>query len=249
MLGTGASQAIGAGLAGVAVFIIAFALAYRGRFRTVGLIGAAGLTVAAVAGVVASAFGVGPLARLWADTGFTIRIEYWKGTLATFEALPIFGTGPDGLKRIMGQYRPESYVALLGEENKLDAAHNIVLHFAATIGVVGAFAWLIVMIGALVLLAHRVVRGPVASPALAAAITGAFVAYLVQGMVSIDMLPLIAIGWTLAGIALAYSMPDVSPTHPHPISMVACARVCALIHVRAHRAPKTKKRTSASRRR
>jgi hypothetical protein len=49
----------------------------------------------------------------------------------------------------------------------------------------------------------RIVRKPVASIGLTASVAGAFTAYFIQGMVSIDMLPLLATGWLVAGLALA----------------------------------------------
>ena len=202
---TKATQAYAAGAAGIAVFIIIFAIAYRGTGRKFALAGAGVVVVAGVAGLVSSFTGRGPVAALWADSGFETRVEYWKASWATFTNLPVFGTGPSGLKRIMGEYRPESYVELLGHENKLDAAHNLALQFAATLGTVGVILWLIIMIGAAVLLVRRCILGTVVSPVLVASVAGAFSAYLVQGFVSIDMLPLLAIGWLLAGMSVALS--------------------------------------------
>lgn len=207
---TNASQSIGAGVAAIGVFIVAFAVAYRGPHRRISLSVGALVAVIGVLGLVTSFFGIGPLARLWTDTGFAIRQEYWKATWNTFINLPLFGTGPDGLKRIMGEYRPESYVALLGEENKLDAAHNIALQIAATLGVVGILFWSIVFVGSLSLIIRRVIVGPNSSPVVAATLLAAFVAYLVQGAVSIDMLPLLAVGWLIAGLSVAYSAREVS---------------------------------------
>lgn len=210
LVGTQAAQAAGAGLAGLAVAFVAFTIAYRGRFRRLGLAVSALVVAVGVLAVAASVAGRGPLARFWADSGFEIRVEYWKATIATFSHLPFFGTGPDGLKRYMGEFRPDSYVVLLGEENKLDAAHNIALQVAATLGTVGLGLWLVVFVGAVVLLTRRLILGPVSSPVLAAGISGALAAYLVQGMVSIDMLPLICLGWVLAGVSIAYSRSEVS---------------------------------------
>lgn len=226
--GTGASQAVLATGAGVSVFVVALALAYRGPRRVVGLVAAAAVAIAAVTGVILAAVG-SPLLNLRADSGFEIRVEYWKATWATFVHQPLLGTGPDGLKRVMGEYRPDSYVALLGEENKLDAAHNIALHFAATLGIVGVVLWLMVMIGALVVLGRRIVIGPVASPALAASLAGAFAAYLAQGSVSVDVLPLLAVGWLVAGLAAAYSDARVSSDVGEPGNSGA-----AMLRGRAH---------------
>jgi len=215
---TQASQAYAAGAAGIAILIVVFAVSYRGRGRKLALAGAGVVVLGAIAGLISSFTGRGPVAAFWADSGFETRVEYWKASWATFTNLPVFGTGPSGLKRIMGEYRPDSYVELLGHENKLDAAHNLALQFAVTLGVVGVVLWLIVMIGSAALLLRRCISGPVASPILYASIAGAFGAYLVQGAVSVDMLPLLSIGWLLAGMSVALSR-DESQLGDQPIGV------------------------------
>lgn len=67
----------------------------------------------------------------------------------------------------------------------------------------GLVMWIVAFFGTgLVLLVH-IVRASVTSIALTASVAGAFTAYVVQGMVSIDMVPLLATGWLMAGLALA----------------------------------------------
>ena len=192
--------ALAAGLVGLGV---AYGLLYRGRFRVAGLATAGLVVVAGALLLVASFFSVGPLARLWSERTFDIRQEYWMSAWRIMNGLPIFGTGPDGFARYVGEYRPESYVELLGPVLRVSAAHNVALQFGAVLGWLGLLLWIVLFLGALVLLFTRVVRGPVASIGLTASVFGALVAYVIQGMVSIDMLPLLATGWLVAGLALA----------------------------------------------
>jgi O-antigen ligase len=200
---TQAQQGPAALAAGVVALGVAYALLYRGRWRVQGLI-ASGVVVAAGLGLlVASFFAVGPLARLWSETTFDIRQEYWQSAWRIMNGLPIFGTGPDGFARYVGEYRPESYVELLGPVLRVSAAHNVALQFGAVLGWLGLILWVVVFAGALILLFLRIVRAPVASIGLTASLFGALVAYVVQGMVSIDMLPLLATGWLVAGLSLA----------------------------------------------
>jgi O-antigen ligase len=198
--------ALAAGLVGLGV---AYALLYRGRFRVAGLAAAGVVVVSGALLLVASFFSVGPLARLWSESTFDIRQEYWMSAWRIMNGLPIFGTGPDGFARYVGEYRPESYVELLGPVLRVSAAHNVALQFGAVLGWLGLLLWIVLFLGALVLLLVRIVRAPVASIGLTASVFGALVAYVIQGMVSIDMLPLLATGWLVAGLALAMAQEPV----------------------------------------
>ncbi len=189
--------------AGLVVLGISWSLLYRGRYRAVAL-GAAGVTfILGAALMVASFFAVGPLARLWAEQTFDIRQEYWQSAIRIMNALPVFGTGPDSFSRYVAEYRPESYVELLGPVLRVSAAHNVALQFGAVLGYPGLILWAILFGGTAILLLIRLLKGSVGIIALTASVAGAFVAYVVQGMVSIDMLPILATGWTLAGLAIA----------------------------------------------
>jgi len=202
--------------AGVVALGVAFALLYRGRYRAVGLAASAAVLVVGGALLVMSFFAVGPLARLWSERTFDIRQEYWQSAINIMNGLPVFGTGPDGFSRYVAEFRPESYVELLGPTLRVSAAHNIALQFGAVLGWLGLVLWIILFVGTGVLLLVRIVRKPVASIGLTASVAGAFTAYFIQGMVSIDMLPLLATGWLVAGLALACVREPAPETAPEP---------------------------------
>jgi O-antigen ligase len=198
--------------AGVVALGIAYALLYRGRFRVAGLAASAVVLVLGGALLVMSFFAVGPLARLWSERTFDIRQEYWQSAINIMNGLPVFGTGPDGFSRYVAEFRPESYVELLGPTLRVSAAHNIALQFGAVLGWAGLILWIVLFVGTGIALLVRIVRAPVASIGLTASVAGAFTAYFIQGMVSIDMLPLLATGWLVAGLALALArepLPEV----------------------------------------
>ena len=200
--------------AGVVALGVTYALLYRGRFRVAGLAASAVVLVLGGLLLVMSFFAVGPLARLWAERTFDIRQEYWQSAINIMNGLPVFGTGPDGFSRYVAEYRPESYVELLGPVLRVSAAHNVALQFGAVLGWLGLILWVILFVGTGIVLLVRIVRKPVASIGLTASVAGAFTAYFIQGMVSIDMLPLLATGWLVAGLALACvrePAPDAAP--------------------------------------
>lgn len=188
---------------GAVAFGVIYSIAYRGRFRVAGLVASAVVIVLGIVGVVMSFIGVGPLTALWSDRTFAIRQQYWQSGWNILNAHPVFGTGPDGFARYVAEYRPESYVELLGPVLRVSAAHNIPLQIGATMGWVALAMWLIAMLGTAVLLVVRVVRAPVWQNTLTASVAGGLAAYLIQGIVSIDMLPVLATGWMVAGLAFA----------------------------------------------
>jgi O-antigen ligase len=227
---TASSQGPAALGAGVVAFGVAYAVLYRGRFRVAGLAASAGVLVLGGVLLVMSLSAVGPLARLWSERTFDIRQEYWQSAINIMNGLPVFGTGPDGFSRYVAEYRPESYVELLGPTLRVSAAHNIALQFGAVLGWAGLILWIVLFVGTGIALLVRIVRAPVASIGLTASVSGAFTAYFIQGMVSIDMLPLLATGWLVAGLALALArepLPEVAP-EPSEVPKTRKAKAAAV---------------------
>jgi O-antigen ligase len=202
--------------AGVVALGVCFAVLNRGRFRVAGLIASATVLVAGGALLIGSFVGSGPLAVLWSDRTFSIRQQYWQAAIQIMNGLPIFGTGPDGYSRYVAEFRPESYVERLGPTLRVSAAHNIALQFGAVLGWFGLILWAVLFVGTAVALLLRIVRAPVGSVGLTASVAGAFAAYVIQGMVSIDMLPLLATGWLVAGLALALAREPLPETIEEP---------------------------------
>lgn len=204
---TGAEQGPASIVIGAIAMLALWALTYDGARRKAAL-ASAGTAVAVVAGVVLASFaGFGPLAFLWQDANFRIRQGTWLTAWDTARALPAFGTGPDGLQRYANQYAPDFYIDLVGTRITLSAAHNVPLQYAATLGLVAGVIWVLAMFGAAALLLLTMARYRVTDATVAASVGGAFVAYLTQAMVSIDMGGLLATGWLLLGLVVALLLP------------------------------------------
>lgn len=202
--------------AGVAALAVSYGLLYRGRHRKLFLAGSGTVVVLGLLSAFGSVAQLGPLGGIWQQQTFQIRQQYWQSAINIMNGVPVFGTGPDGFSRYVAEYRPESYVELLGPVLRVSAAHNIALQFGAVLGYVGLILWIVLFVGTGLLLLVRIVRKPVASIGLTASVAGAFVAYFIQGMVSIDMLPLLATGWLVAGLALACAREPVPLAAPEP---------------------------------
>lgn len=200
---TTALQGPAALAAGVVAFVIAYGLLYRGPHRKAGLIAVGALVLLCLVALVLSLVAVGPIASLWRDSGFVGRQMHWGSGLRILAGEPWFGTGPGGFTRYVSEYRPESYLQARGPFVRISASHNIALQFGAVLGFPGLILWLLAFLGTAFALTMRIVRAPVISIGLTASVAAAFTTFLVQGMVSIDMLPLLATGWLIAGLALA----------------------------------------------
>jgi len=203
-------------VAGLGAAWVVWVLAYRGPRRVTALAVTGVLVVVSLALLALSLVDIGPLKILWADYTVQVRQQYWATGWNMTTGLPIFGSGPDGFARYVSEFRPESYVELLGPVRRVSAAHNIALQFGATLGIVGLLLWLVLMGSLLVLLLLRAARAQIAPVMLVVGVGGAWTAYIVQGMVSIDMLPLLATGWLVAGLAIACAREPVPVTEPPP---------------------------------
>ncbi len=190
-------------LAGLAGLALAWLLMTRGsRQRTARLV-VLGVVLAGVAALVATWVGTGPFSIIRNDENALARIVFWQAGWNTMLDNPVLGTGPGSFARYVAESRPESFIAVSGGDMRPSAVHNIFLQFGATLGWPGLLAWFTLFVGTLAYLARRLMAGTIESRALAASLVGAVTAYLVQGLVSIDVPSLIAVGWLVTGLAIA----------------------------------------------
>jgi hypothetical protein len=180
------------------------AIQWRGPQRIWVALGLGLAAVASIALTVLGLLGSGPLTRLWASESTGFRKTFWDTAWRIMNALPIWGTGPDGLARYVGEYRTEQYILEQGADDYLNAAHNVPLQYGATIGFLGLVAWIAVFMGTAVLLvlAAWTLRSP---SWIVAASGGVLAVYVSQALISIDELRLKEMGWLAVGIAIALS--------------------------------------------
>jgi len=139
------------------------------------------------------------------ETGLD-AMAYWSTGWNTITGLPIFGTGPDSLRRFAGEFQSDSLVSLLGAEIKTDDAHNIFLTIGANLGVIAMLGAIIILIGSAVLALRRSIIGPVESVSLIASITAALIAFITVSLLSIMSLATLSLGLCIAGLAFSLSM-------------------------------------------
>lgn len=172
----------------------------------------AGTILLVLAIVVSGAFGAVPGPRkleslaVLDSKGIDQRTYIWAGTVSMIEANPLLGVGPGGFGRAFAHHRPSrGGLSLISA----DEAHDIFLDRAATAGfpALAAQLWLLALVGVGTWRARRVL--PEHLRWLLGAFGGMLVAYLLQGLVSIDAIALVLLSWLAIGSLLVLGDPAV----------------------------------------
>ena len=172
---------------------------------------ALGAGVIALLGVVAGIFGmlqVGPLSSFLYKPSITFRGDYWRAGFAIFKSHLILGVGPDRFGAYFRQYRDARQALRRGPDDASDAAHNVVIHIAATAGIFALLLYLL-LIGTIIWFGLRALRSASGRRQLmVAAVFGAWMAYQIQSLISIDNLGIAVWGWSLGGVIVGLAQPE-----------------------------------------
>lgn len=152
------------------------------------------LIAAGVLAVVLGTWAVGVYSVERPDSGIvpasvSVRAQWWSAAVGLGLESPIVGNGPNAFSIFGVQHRTEFDAVAFGYEFP-DDPHSVPLSFLANSGTVGLLAFLGV-IGYLSALGWRQRNRP-----LVVALSGLVLAYLIQGLVSIDELSLRLLFWS-----------------------------------------------------
>jgi O-antigen ligase len=202
------------------------------RLGQVVVLGAAAALVGTVLTVASgSTSWAGPAADLHLLRSVTLeqRAELWRGALGVIADEPVLGSGPDTMLDAFPPHRSRE-AARIAELN-VDAAHNVFLHRAAGAGLPALAAYLVVVVAAL---RRAWSRRATADPLALAAFGGGLAAYLAQGLVSIDVIPLAFLGWVLVGAVGGITSPPpprqvaVTPVPAVAVAVIGTAALAVL---------------------
>lgn len=133
------------------------------------------------------------------------RFWTWKSAFEGFKDRPILGYGPENFPVVFDKhFDPRHFAPGQGSETWFDRAHNIVLDYLATTGIVGLAAWLSFIVLIFVQI-RRVIRRHALSTFEEALLIGVPVAYVVQSLVLFDVLPIFMNLGLVAALAVAAS--------------------------------------------
>ena len=151
-----------------------------------------------------------------AASSFAGRVGKWQAALAMARARPVAGFGLDLYGDWYHAYRPVSDALERGLRSTADAAHSVVLQLLAGGGVPLAVAYVCFVVAVGLAAWRAIARAHGEQRLLLGGLAGAWVAYQVQALISIDVPPLAVLHWTLAGLLVAASAPRVEPAEAHP---------------------------------
>lgn len=138
------------------------------------------------------------------------RLAIWQGTQKLIAARPLLGYGPDSLGQVFPRVYPPELVYYQGRGLDVDRAHNLILDWTVTLGVLGLFAGVAVLF---VVLksgwrtladdAGQSAQGSRTRELLVIGALAALVGNLAGTLVSFDSLSTLACAWLLAGVVVA----------------------------------------------
>ena len=132
----------------------------------------------------------------------TFRGDYWQaGTHMALEN-PITGVGLDGFRDNYRSTLTFERAARLGAGEAVDSAHNIFIDLAAGGGIFLLFAYLLILLLALVKVLSQF-KTLTEFDATYTVLVGAWVGYLLQSVISINQIGLAIWGWCLTGFLIA----------------------------------------------
>lgn len=136
--------------------------------------------------------------------GDTLQIRYfiWAGTVNMLRDHPIFGAGLNGFKTLYtNQYRLPQF------QEEFQYPHNLLLTFWAETGLLGLFAFLSILVGALGLIIRTLRRTP--QPIFGATLIAVIFYWMIHGVVDVPYFKndLSLEFWTILALVEVYAQP------------------------------------------
>lgn len=143
------------------------------------------------------------------DTSTAERSMIYRVAFEAIVARPVFGVGPDGMAAVYLALRPPETARMLFLTPTETSTHSWLLHYALGTGVVGLAAFVVMTAVGLVGSWGRVARPDGLAPAIGSI---AAVAYLAQGLVTINSIVTDMLFWTSIGLM---GVPPSASFRPH----------------------------------
>jgi hypothetical protein len=193
----------GFGLALVTLYKLR-SLNYKSKFAEFSTIGSY-LLLVFIGGLTAllGALQKGPLAEYIYKPSVSLRGEYWLAGINMALEKPLTGVGMDSYGDWYRRSRDAQALIVPGPNTVTNAAHNVPIDFLAYGGFPLFFAYLgFIMVGLIALI--KVVRRQKSYDWVFVSISGIWLAYHLQSVISINQIGLTIWGWVLTGCIVAY---------------------------------------------
>jgi O-antigen ligase len=153
--------------------------------------------------VILGIFSYGPLGNLLYKRSNSARMYYWDAAWKMTLEHPFFGVGLDNYGQWYRRSRSVDSVQEFGIDSISDVAHNVFLEFSTSGGFLFAFSYVGICFLTLLSIIRTLRRGVVFNRSYSA-LVGAWFAFQIQSLVSINQLSLVFLGWTLSGLLIGY---------------------------------------------
>ena len=196
-----AKQGYFAFLAGIGVVTILWLFITKRKALGVA---AAGIGIAGGGLIALGLINLGPLASYLYKGSLEARGIYWRAAMRMLLEHPLFGVGMDAYPDWFRRARDADYIAK-NFYSYSNTAHNVYLDIAAS----GGFPLVIIycaLVALVIISIVRVVKRLDSFDTHFAAIVGAWFAYQVQSLISINQLGLAIWGWVLSGLIIGYEI-------------------------------------------
>ena len=165
-------------------------------------------------------FNHGPLSQVIYKYTIDVRSYYWKAAIKMFLNHPFFGVGIDRYGAYFKEFREVGYPLKYGFEITSTNAHNIVLQNFATGGIFCGVTYLVLVAYTFVRAFRYLLSKSNPNPEFVSVIFSGWIAYQIQGLVSIDNIGLSVWGWALTGLLIASTSAEQFNANPLSLSII-----------------------------
>jgi len=167
------------------------------------------------------------------------RLATWQATARLVLRRPFLGYGPDSLELVFPRVFPPELVYYQGRGFITDRAHNLLLDWSITTGVLGLAAFLgsvgvVLWVGVRALLAAGAEESPRST--LLAAFLATLAGWLTNALISFDVTATATVGWLVMGATVALARTSPAPPQaseatdrPRRARTLAAAMVVAVV--------------------
>jgi len=194
---------------GLLVFALGATLIFYFRFlSSLHVVVRSGYWLLVLAGSIVATVGIlnkGPLASLLYQDSVTYRGDYWRAGWKMTLDNPFFGVGLDSYGDWYRFARTEAAALRRGPDVTSNSAHNVFLDISSNGGFL-LLATYILIFGLIFRSAIRVLKKSREFDAIGVGLVSAWVAYVIQSVISINQLGLAIWGWVLGGTIIGYDL-------------------------------------------
>jgi O-antigen ligase len=150
-------------------------------------------------------FGKSPWKSIFYQNSISERGDLWRAALEISKDYPISGVGFDGFEYYFRTYRDLTASNRQGVGTSSNSAHNIYLDFLVNGGYLHLISYLLINILVVISIVSITKQQTYFEPKIIAVI-GAWIAYQLQSLISVNNIGLSIWGWTLSGVIVGYSL-------------------------------------------